>query len=451
MAKPHLLYIAFFFPPSRSSGVYRAMATVQAFVNDGWDVTVITADERFFELEIGSVDRSLLDLIPPTVELVRVPFTLRDGGPIERLQEIGWFQGNFPLLDATLRRRFKSFKIAVDIVRGGSPLSFRMDDRYLSWIDPVVRTATRLGRQRSFDHVLATGNPYSAFEAARVISTLQSVPFTIDYRDPWAFDMSTSAKANLSAPTVAAERRIIDEAHACVQVNQAIAKAYAELYPEFAEKQHVVVNGYDVSSIPPIRPPTDGPLRFGMLGTITDRWPLTELFEAWHRARQGLPAGSSLRLGGHLGYFQWHAEPLMTTFPTRDAGFEYVGPVPKAEVADFYGELDAVVVPLFGGPMLTAGKVLEVAALGLPIICIQGEDGGARRFYRDHPLAIGVDPQPDQIVSAFMSAAQMCRKLTVDERLAARSAMAEFERQIAMRQMVSLVSSAAASNEVVDA
>lgn len=451
MAKPHLLYIAFFFPPSRSSGVYRALATVAAFVQRGWDVTVITADERFFEFEIGSVDRSLLDLIPGGVAVTRVPFSFRDDGPTKRLQDVGWFQGNFPLLRTGLRRRLRSAFVAMNILRGRSSLSYPMDDRYLSWIEPVVRAAGRLGRQKPFDHILATGNPYSAFEAARVIASLQDVPFTIDYRDPWAFDMRTSSKAKLSAPTFAAEKRIVDEAHACVQVNEAIASAYADLYPENATKQHVVVNGFDLASIPEVRQPNDGPLRFGMLGTATDLWPLSELFEAWHVVRPRLPAGSSLRLGGHLGYFQRNAEPLLSTFPGPGSGFEYVGPVPKAEVAAFYGALDAVVVPLFGGPMLTAGKVLEVAALGLPIICIQPDDGGARRFYREHPLAIGVDPDPVQIVKAFERAAEMCQSVTIEQRLEARAAMAGYERIKALDGLVALVSSAAADYEVIDA
>lgn len=450
MAKTHLLYIAFFFPPSRSSGVYRALATVQAFTREGWDVTVLTADERFFDYEIGSVDRSLLELIPDGVEVVRVPFSFQRGISARRLQEVGWFQGNFPLLETGLRRRFDSAVTAVEIFRGRSPLSYRMDDRYLAWIEPAVAAAERLARRREFDHVLATGNPYSAFEAARIIATLQSVPFTIDYRDPWAFDMRTNSKAKLSAPTFAAEKRIIEQAHACVQVNDAIASAYEDLYPEMASKQHVVVNGYDVDSIPAVRPPSGGPLRFGMLGTVTDLWPLAQLFEAWHLVRPTLPAGSTLRLGGHLGYFGRQAEQLSSTFPDAEAGFEYVGPITKAGVGDFYGELDAVVVTLFGGPMVTAGKVLEVAALGLPIICVQGEDGGARQFYRNHPLATGVDPDPDQIVLAFRSAAEMCRTVTVDQRMAVRASMAKYERLAAMRRMVELVSSAPES-ELVDA
>jgi glycosyltransferase involved in cell wall biosynthesis len=445
VSRPHLLYIAFFFPPSRASGVYRALATVRAFTDAGWDVTVITTEERFFEDEIGSIDRSLLDFVPDGVRVERVQFSFRGEIPVTDLKDLGWFRGNFPVLWAGMRQRLHSALVASDVLRGRSPLSFPMDDRYVAWIDPVVAHARKLHSRSPFDHVLATGNPYSAFEAARVISAIHDLPFTIDYRDPWAFDMRTTSLAKLSAPTFAAEERIVAQAHACVQVNEAIAEAYADLYPEHADKQHVVINGYDAESIPnEVRVPNRGPLKYGMLGTVTDLWPLGPLFEAWHQARDRLPRGSVLRLGGHLGYFPWSAEPLEATFPDTASGFEYVGAVPKERVSEFYGDLDVVIVALFGGPMLTAGKVIEVAALGVPILCIQAKDGGGRRFYESlpHPLAIGVDPDPDAISDALLRVSDLAAETDVQQRVNVRRMMEPYERLAAMRGLVDTVARA---------
>lgn len=442
MTRPHLLYLAFFFPPSRASGVYRALATVRAFHDAGWKVTVITTTPRFFKEEIGSVDESLLGMIPDGVGLVRVPFTFRSEMPKD-LREMGWFRGNFPLLWVGLRKRLRRVIAALDVIRGRSPLSFPMDDRYLAWIEPVVARAREIARESQFDHVLATGNPYSSFEAARIIATLHDVPYTIDYRDPWAFDMSTSGLARLTPATFAAEERIVEEAHACIHVNQAIADAYRELYPEASDKQYVVINGYDEESIPPPHPEYDGgPLQFGMLGTVTDLWPLGPLFEAWHGVRSDLPEGSTLHLGGHLGYFPWSEELLLSSFPDHESGFIYHGPVPKAQVADFYAKLDVVVVPLFGGPMVTAGKVLETAALGVPIVCIQGEFGGGRRFFSQHPLAYCAAPDHYEVGEAMVAAARRAKSLTLSEREGVRADMRGYERQAAMRELLEVVSSA---------
>ena len=440
MRRHHLLYLAFFFPPSRSSGVYRALGTVKAFHDAGWKVTVVTTTHRFFKEEIGSTDDSLLELIPDGVGVVRVPFTFRSELPKD-LREMGWFRGNFPLLWVGLRKRLRRVIAALDVIRGRSPDSYRMDDRYLSWIEPVVSSAKDIARESPFDHVLATGNPYSAFEAARVIGALQDVPFSIDYRDPWAFDMR--GVAPLSPATFAAEERIIAEAHGCIHVNEANAQAYRERYRVGADKQWVVINGYDDDSIPPLRGDYDGgPIHFGMLGTVTDLWPLPAVFEAWHRVRPQLPERSTLRLGGHLGFFQWSEDNILSSLPDEESAFIYEGPIPKAKVADYYSRLHVVVTPLWGGPRATAGKIPEVAVLGVPIVCIQNENGGGRSFLRDHPLTFGVDADADQIVGAMLAAADLAKTITRRKRESVREEWRHYERQTEMQQLVKVVSSA---------
>jgi glycosyltransferase involved in cell wall biosynthesis len=439
MRRPHLLYIAFFYPPSRASGVHRALATSKAFSDAGWRVTVITTTPRFFEEEIGSTDDSLLDFIPEGVEVVRVPFSFTSGNVGSNLREIGWWRGNFPLLWRYTRDRTQWLRSYVEILRGKSPLSFPMTDRYLTWIEPVVKAGSRVHAEAPVDHILATGNPYSSFEAARVLHGLTGAPFSIDYRDPWSFDLRTGRPAKLDAPTRSAEVRIVSEAAAVIHVNQPIANAYEELYPEFAEKQRVVLNGYDKSSIGVAKRYDGGPLSFGMLGTVTDLWPLGPLFEAWAEARDELPAGSMLRMAGHLGYFAWSEEGILNTLPDRSAGFVYEGPVEKAEVAAFYGSLDVVLVPLFGGPMVTSGKIFEAAGLGIPVICIQQEDGGARQILQDHPMAFNAEADPDKILQALLDAATAAQTIQPDDVERIRQQMSRFERTSTMSTMVEIV------------
>lgn len=443
MRKPHLLYIAFFYPPSRASGVYRALATSRAFKDAGWDVTVITTTPRFFEEEIGSTDDSLLDLIPEEVEVERVAFTFRPSDTTTDLREMGWFQGNFPQLHRFMRDRTGSARSAADILRGKSPLSFPMTDRYLTWIEPVVKAGTSINGRKRIDHVLATGNPYSAFEAARVIGALVGTPYTIDYRDPWSFDLRTGGRAKLDQQTQSAEARIVDEAATCIHVNQHIANAYKDLYPDSADKQRVVMNGYDTDSVNETgRPYSGGPLHFGMLGTVTDLWPLGPLFEAWAEVRGDLPEGSKLRMAGHLGYFAWSEEGLLHSLPDENAGFFYEGPVEKARVAEFYGSLDVVVVPLFGGPMVTSGKIFEAASLGIPVVCIQDRDGGARQILVDHPYAYGAEADTADVARSLLRAAKTAMKLSSEDIQKTRDLMAHYDRRSTMEKMVAIISEA---------
>ncbi|HJS71777.1 MAG TPA: glycosyltransferase [Acidimicrobiia bacterium] len=444
--KPHLLFIAFWYPPSRASGVYRALATTRAFVDAGWDVTVITSTKEFLEDEIGSIDESLLDLIPPSVELTRVPFSLGLPADLD-VRSLGWWKASFPSAWRKFDSSLDPMRGALSVMKGASPEAHRMRDNYVGWIDPVVKAGLTVHSEKRVDHILATGNPFSAFEAARLLAELTETPFSVDYRDPWSMDVFTGNMDYADRATTEAERLIIAESTFCFHVNPAIADAYRAKFPESQAKQLVVYNGYDEESIP--EPPTrsEGPIRFGILGTLNDRWPLEPTFEGWSLARADLPPRSTLVLGGHLGYFARSRDLLETYLPDRSAGFEYLGPVPKAQVAEFYATLDVVVLPVPGGPMVTTGKVYEALAIGVPMVCVQSKGGGARELIEDEKLGFGAEPEAEAVRAALLDAARASQNLDPALVSAARENARRFERRTAMDEMVMAVSALGAGRQ----
>jgi len=437
--KPHLVYIAFWYPPSRASGVYRALATTQAFVDAGWDVTVITTTEEFLEDEIGSTDESLVSLIPADVDVVRVPFSFGPRPEVD-VRSLGWWRANYPSVWTVLQRKMGPVRTAGAVLRGAAPEAHQFTDNYVSWIDPVVKAALKIDSVRPVDHVLATGNPFSAFEAARLIGGLIGSPFSLDYRDPWTIDVFTGNIEHADRATTEVERRIIDEAALCFHVNPAIADTYRAKYPANSQKHRVVYNGYDAVSIPELPVgPSRGPLRFGILGTVNDKWPLEPIFDAWIGTRPELPEGSTLVLGGYLGYFARSQDLLEAYLPDEAMGFSYLGPVPKAEVAQFYSSLDVVVLPVPGGPMVTSGKVFEALALGKPVVCVQAEGGGARVLLDKNPLGFGAEPDTASVRAALIGAASAARSLDPDISNAMRAEALKYERHRAIGEMVSAV------------
>ena len=426
--------------------MYRALATTDAFVKAGWDVTVVTCDERFLDEEIGSTDPSLLDAIPSGVDVVRVPFSF--GRPRRRLADLGWFGANFPELDVRARAALRPARNVVEVLRGRTAQSYALADNYAAWIEPVVRVGRSIVRDRG-GAVLATGNPFASFEAARIISGLSGCPFVVDFRDPWTVDVFSGDRAALPEQTLRVEHGVVAEATACVHVNEPIAEAYRNLHPDHARKQRVVLNGFDEDSIGPVREPnSEGPLRFGMLGTVNDRWPLDVIFGAWAQMRPYLPEDSRLVLGGHLGYFARSELPLRDLLPDESMGFEYTGPVPKDRVADFYAGLDIVLVPAPGGPMVTSGKVYEAAALGVPVVCIQEAGGGARSVLDGHPMARGAEPDVDDVADALRWAAATARARSRADSEGVRRWAARFERTRAIEPLVELLRDAVAGENV---
>jgi glycosyltransferase involved in cell wall biosynthesis len=431
---PHLLYIAFWYPPSRASGVYRALAVTEEFVAKGWDVTVMTTEHQFLEEEIGSTDPSLISHIPAEVDVVRVPFTFHGLG--EDVRSLGWVRANFPTLWRAVRARTSPILSTISTIRGETPEAHQFVDKYVAWIDPVVKTGIRVDAGRAVDYVLATGNPYASFEAARLLASLLGTGYSIDYRDPWTIDVFTGRRDNADQKTTQTERRIVAEADLCFHVNEAIADAYGEKYPEGADKHRVAPNGFDADSIPPPSGPSTPPFTLGMLGTMNERWPITEIYEAWSLCRGDLPEGSELVFGGHLGYFAKSEDLLEAYLPDESLGFRHVGRVPKDAVAAFYAGLDVVILAVPGGPMVTSGKVYEALALGKPIVCVQEPDGGARRLLEGHPLAICVDPRPEAVRSGILAALDMAKSLDPETSRRAQTEAMPYERRQGIRPIV---------------
>lgn len=438
--KPHLLYVAFWFPPSRASGVYRALATTRAFVNAGWKVTVVTTTREYLEDVVGSVDESLESLIPD-IDIVRVPFAGANRRVLD-IRSLGWLRANFPYLWLGLRDKMAPLRNAVSIVKGDTQPAHGIRDDYVAWIEPVVKAGRRIHSRTPIDHVLATGNPFSSFEAARLLGGLIGAPYSLDYRDPWTIDVFTGNPDHADSMTTTTERKIVEGAHACFHVNQPIADAYKSKYPESADKQYVVYNGFDPESVQTesARKAPNGPITFGMLGTVNDRWPLEPILEAWLDCRTDLPAGSELILGGHLGYFARSREPLEALLPDERFGFRYVGPINKRAVSDFYASIDVVVVPVPGGTMVTSGKIFEALALGIPIVCVQEKNGGARRLITDHPLAFSADPDARSTRKALLSAGDAASHLDPHQSEELRKAAKPYERTVAVDRLVEIVS-----------
>jgi glycosyltransferase involved in cell wall biosynthesis len=412
--------------------VYRAIGTTQAFVDAGWDVTVVTTDIEYFSEVVGSTDESLLDVIPDGVDVRRVPMPRPRQAPDYPLRN--WIKSTFPSLWGQLRKlRGRLDQRSVDHASG-------LTEPYTSWIEPAREEGKRVAAELGIDHILATGNPYSSFEVAARLARDLSVPYTIDFRDPWTIVSYTEKRADLPKSVRDAEARIVAGAHACVHVNEPLAHAYSALYPGSKEKMMVVENGFDPQSVRrPIGLYEGGPIRAGMLGTVTDLWPMEAVVQGWAEAREGLPPESELVLGGHLGYFARSKAGIESGFPEEASGFRYVGPVPKAEVAAFYESLDIVIVPIPGGRMVTSGKVYEAVAQGVPVVCVQAAGGDGRRIAEGYSLGVSASPLASEVARRITEAARLRIGLTVEGIEEARRESGRYERSRMLSHLVDLV------------
>jgi glycosyltransferase involved in cell wall biosynthesis len=158
--------------------------------------------------------------------------------------------------------------------------------------------------------------------------------------------------------------------------------------------------------------------------------PLETLFEAWEKARSGLElADARLEIFGHLGFFPHTAAALRARLPEEGSGVEYMGGVPKAELASTYSRLDVLVFCVPGAKYVTSGKVYEYMAAGKPIVSVHEPDIAAVDVLKGHPLWFGIDSlDPASVADAMERAAAKARSMTQADVDAAREHAAHFTR-----------------------
>ena len=424
--RPHLLYVAWGFPPSRTGGVHRALATVNAFAADGWDVTVLTAPREVFR-DVTGADPRLETLVDPRVDVRRLPFSW----PAQQTDLRRWpaWRVLFPRLWATVRKR-RDLRAFPEVGYG-------------PWRTALERAALAVHAARPVDLVIATTNPEVAVTAGVRLRAAAGVPYVVDYRDAWSLHTYSGRRRHApDSPVGRWEARSLGGAAEVWLVNEPLRRWHAEAYPALAGRLHVVMNGYDRDLPAGLArvPAPDEPLRFGYLGTMTHVVPLSEFVAGWRRGRETAPAvaAASALLRGYLGYYAAPDPGLAAIVDAAaDAGVAYGGPVPKTEVTGTYAALNVLLFLLGGGEYVTSGKVFEYMSTGLPIVSVITPGCAAAEvlagYPRWHPAP---DLAPDTVAAALAAAADDARADDAPARAAAARAFAtrfRRDRQLAPR------------------
>lgn len=406
-AAPHLLYVAWGFPPARTGGVHRAVATANRFAELGWRVTVLTAERDFWASHTGA-DPSLERSVDARIDVVRLPFSW----PAKDPDLASWSLAR--ILAPRLWWRWRVWQDRRDFP----------EPAYGPWSRELREAARTIHARTPVDLVLATVNPYVDAVPALTLHEEHGVPFVVDYRDAWSLDMFSGATLHEPDSAIGrVEQDWFERAREVWFVNEPIRAWHATRHPDAADRLYVVPNGIDrVATFPP-RLARDE-IVFGYLGTLTYRVPLTQLVAGWRLARERGLVGPRDRmvLRGYLGYYRSADQELTDVITAAESdGVTYQGPVAKSEVADFYAGCDVLVLAMGSGRYVTSGKTYEYAATGLPVVGVYDDETEARNTLVGYPLLDEVSSlEPDGVAEALGRGRRRARSIDSDHVDAAR-------------------------------
>ncbi|PPI79366.1 hypothetical protein DXI23_03690 [Marinobacter flavimaris] len=262
LAGRKVLFIAYFFPPTVSTGVPGSQRTVKFLRNlSNGECHVLTVPAT-----VSDQDNALRHLSLPI-----------NGEVIHRVAPWDIFKA---LL--SLRKRVKSLfkrgssptgtseapaatQPAQSVFRSGNDTKdtrsafqklkdFIYDlcyfpDRAGPWILPATRYGKKLVREQDIDVIFATGSPWSGLITGYLISKATRKPLIVDFRDPWMDNPFHQSKGRfLDNWTSKLERKVVTHAAAVSLNTPPLRDAFIARYPEIeAERFFVMPNGFDPS------------------------------------------------------------------------------------------------------------------------------------------------------------------------------------------------------------
>jgi glycosyltransferase involved in cell wall biosynthesis len=393
-----VLLIAYAFPPCGGAGVQRTARFAQYLPDYGWLPSVITVVPSCYGVKDSTEDTPL----PDKVEVIRTMHF----DPVARFTRASVATIHNGSNGAPHGPR-QSFIKALRSVARKSWVAFDRNalipDQAITWVPRAVAAGLAAHRRHRFDLIYATGEPYSDYFTASMISRVTGVPYVVDMRDPWTLapyriEDRSSARQSLERWQ---ERRVLAGCRACVFANRAI-DLYSEAFPQWAQKFHYIPNGYDPSDFEGVEPKQFDKFTVVHSGTFLPGYRTADTFLLALRELLNAQPDLSQRIQvlflGKIG-----EEKKLIRELSLDNVVSQTGYLPHQESISYVKGADLLL--LVGGRHRweETGKVYEYLATGKPILALVQPEGGAAELLRPNLTARIVDRESLRDVRAALA------------------------------------------------
>jgi len=215
-----LLMLCYYYPPLRTSGVFRSLEFSKNMCELGCVPQVLTVSD--------SRDH-----------WVKKDAEIPEGIQIERAPEYN-LNAVVEFLNGVNSRLVRCF---------GRELKHNFFRENLCIPDPQIAwCSTKRGIElaKHADCIYVSCSPFSSAKSGVLIKRATGKPLVLDFRDAWSLNPHVSHSALHTWMIKRLERQVLAETDILIVNTEGAGKLYRETYPEFADKIRVIPNGYDL-------------------------------------------------------------------------------------------------------------------------------------------------------------------------------------------------------------
>lgn len=378
-----VLIIAYDFPPTRTSGVYRPLKFAKYLPEFGWQPVILTVKNYPRDF----MDETLLAQLPPETLIKRAyswePIRLEKAlftRLFKRTSQAAPSDGNS---DPGKR---KSRTTLLSLIRKYilSPLSWftssflYVPDDKIGWLPFAVYKGLKTIRREKIDLIFSTSPPETDHIVALFLKLITGKPWVADFRDPWT---DNSLKQDFPRLRLKfenwLEHIVIRKAENIVHVGHGWARLAREKFSDVPlEKHHAITNGFDEADFKEINAAEilernkTRYLNLVNIGTLYEQSAFEHFLKGFEKALASGKIGNNVRIT-----FVGHVIPMWRQVlegqPFKDH-IVLVGPKSHGATIRLMAAADVLLLTPLGGneqekTRHIPGKIFELIRTGRPI------------------------------------------------------------------------------------
>ena len=287
----------------------------------------------------------------------------------------------------------------------GSLLAFPDEGR--GWLLPAARAVRRLVSAFRPSVVVSTGPPHSVHLAAALGLRGSSIPWVVDFRDPWADEARLHLDAAWAVPFLARlEASVIRSSGQVLTTTPELARILSRRYPGATVRW--LPNGVDVETLPQRDAGRGHRFSLVHLGTLYHRRDPVPAVAAFARLLQRNPPmrrdGAVLRFVGRTGSaYRMAIEAKARELEVADH-VELTGVLPREEALRILAGSTVSLVLAQDQETAVPAKIYEAAGMGLPALVVTESESASAHAGRRLGAAVHSPGDLEGMVRSLESA-----------------------------------------------